>query len=195
MTVSCYSNCCPTAPSITINTTNVLLDGNTTLWHDEYFTVDDAEGLLTPADSVFQLDAVPVSDASVQVFRGATTLRYLTDFTLDGAYLTLTTPLTDGEQIAVRYVAVTGVSSTGTRGTIVGFAGAIPPSGWLIMESTTAYAGVVDGSTYHALYDWLHANLPSGIDHEDATNFYLKDTFVTMYVGGVFQTVSAIIKT
>ena len=133
----------------------------------------------------------------MKVARGATILRPDVDYTIEADYITLTTPMTAGEQVLVDFISVTGVTSASTRGTIMGLGGTVAPSGWLIMENTTPYAGVAAGSTYHSLYEWLQDNLPSAIDtaKTDATNFYFVATFVNLYVGGVFSTVPAIIKT
>jgi hypothetical protein len=179
----------PSAPAITINQTILQLDGNTAIFKDEYLDIGDSTGGL---GIIFTLVAFPFQPESIILVRNSLVQRQNTDFFVDGNIVTLVSALGATDTLKISYFSVTGVSSYSARGTIIAYGGTVIPSGFISCDGVTAYSQ----TTYAALYAWLGLNLPSLILSTVGTiSFTLKSTFVTLYVGGVLQTVQSIIKT
>lgn len=165
MSISCGArDSCPDAPDITINNTNLTLDGTTANFRDEYF-----QG---PA-STSTLAYLPYQNASVQIDRGGAVQRQGVDFTLDntGQVITWAVPLVAGEEAHVSYFSVGNVAAVSAPqvGDQKPWAGSTAPAGWVLMDGATS----LSRTTYASLFAFAN---PNGLVlSSTATTFILKE--------------------
>lgn len=192
---------CPEAPT-TINVTQniVRLDGGSTIWADDQFTGADVVA------RKLTLSKVPYAAASVDVILNSGVQRLNVDYTISADVVTFNSGVTidPSDVINVKYVYVGGglasLQDSGVAvGTMVGFGGTTPPSGWLKMDGIQK----VNIDYYGNLYAFLNSNQhltvegvagPSGPDTPGGLYYVLKNITTTYFDGTQLVSGTTIIK-
>jgi hypothetical protein len=182
---------CPEAPDITVTQNIIQMDGTTSFFVRQQFT-----GAQYLAIGYLPLDYVPYARSSFVLILNTGVQQYTTDYTVQGdrAYLSFVPQA--GDNITVRYFALTDGSTAVTNdsslstGMTMGFGGATIPDGWLDMDGSTSHAL----SAYPALAAWLVAN-PTYEASRTATHFVLRLLSSTFYDGTTIVSGKTLIKT
>lgn len=166
MTIACgCHDSCPDAPDITVNNTNVYIDGALANWRDEYFA---------GAAPTVTLAYIPYQVGSILAIRGGIPQPYPSTWTIAGKVITPIPALAAGETFQVQYFAAgdVAVAIEVAVGTIMPWQTATAPSGWVFADGTTSRLK----ATYPNL--WAYVNANSFVETSTATHFTVKDMFL-----------------
>lgn len=100
---STTNNCCPEAPDITVNVTEVLIDSDDAAFKQEIFGIGDSSG---SAGLVFTLGFTPISNANVVITVNGVVQRLTTDYTLSSKTLTFVAAISSGDVVIAHYLAI-----------------------------------------------------------------------------------------
>lgn len=194
MTARGIHSCCPEAPS-TINVTrNVIeLDGETTVFRDEWFTGAQVSG------GNITLSATPYTASTVQLALNALTQRLNVDYIVVGDRVALNFTPAPADVLHFRYLVVgegtsTVVGSGLAVGTLVGYGSiGVAPDGWLLMNGTQQ----VTVAAYPDLHAFLALNLHLTVEgtSQGSGPYTLKSVLSSYYNGTTLVSGTTIIKT
>lgn len=132
---TCYETTSPEIVPVTINQQIIQIGNSPAMHRTDYFEFGDSAD-----NKTFGLSYFPYEPRSVQVFLNSGAQRYLVDYEVNGQYVVLSSALTSGDTILVRYLSVAGtVASQGASvGSIVASAGTLL-DGFLRMDGSTTH--------------------------------------------------------
>lgn len=160
---SCLNNTCPEAPEITINEYTLSLDGVIVRMYQQ------ALSLVAGFANMYLLPAVPIAPANVLLLVNGQVQRYLTDFTINGAYLQAVAAFPADSVVWCHFLGTAAAAAAPTlqTGQIIDWPTATAPVGFLEADGSA-----ISRDTYSALFAVIGTTFGAG---DGTTTFNLPD--------------------